>query len=895
MTMFTNPVITNLADPYQPNLLSFEKQGKDPSPPKKVLHRALVVAPKNTIQNWKLEFQKWTPPDILRMVNVDVIDAGNGCDTAKERVKKLTQWYKNGGIMILSYDLFRKLVGTGEEKVKNDDLRVQVSCLLDPGPDLVIADEAHYIKESTSQINKALSRIRTKRRIALTGSPLQNNLIEYYTMVDWVKKLHLYSPKRYKDTFVSVITKGQSKNSDSASLLAMKKRIHVLHKRLTPIVDRKDTSELLKVLPPKREFILTIKMTPFQKFLYQLFLSKLKRPGNGATKKINFLFSAYQALLRVWNHPACTVMNSLMNPSSPTKKKVAPASINFTRIKSSLLDTYKYFKSLDKKGLDEVEARAANVESQMAKDNPSILAASSESVIPNGGIESEESEIENDSEGDDLDGFVVGDDVVEYESGHSGNESMDDGSDHDDDEDGNYSESSKTKKRRSSSRTGAGSKKKSRTDSPQSEVENDAVPAEGGDLVTADDDMDEAELLRNSPTNTACSTTPSVRCTPTLPVVSSSPPSIPLLAGDGGAPQSVDEVEEAEENLVGADWWKQDAPTDSDIKLSDGDMVCLSNKIVAFLFMLAFSVEQGDKMLLFTQSLFVLDLIEHTLRLPRWAKMVGAHINSTNSCSNWTRDREFLRIDGSINQRQAIIDKFNTKFSVKLMLISTKAGNMGINLQAANRVVIFDTSWNPVHDLQAIYRAYRFGQEKSVFVYRLVAAGTMEQQIYKRQVTKQALSARVVDNQMPENHFSDAEQAELLTFDPDDKENLAKAMETLKSGTQDYVLTKLMETAFGPEIISQIEDHDSFLADRSDAHLNEDERKAAEEEFEKESKYYKAMDRMRAGQIAAVQAAAAANRAAALAGTGAAVGPARIINQPSVPTAQPAADDGNVA
>lgn len=124
------------------------------------------------------------------------------------------------------------------------------------------------------------------------------------------------------------------------------------------------------------------------------------------------------------------------------------------------------------------------------------------------------------------------------------------------------------------------------------------------------------------------------------------------------------------------------------------------------------------------------------------------------------------RLDGSTpsSDRQNLVERFNDPVNtrVKCTLISTRAGSLGINLHAANRVVLLDGSWNPTHDLQAIYRVWRqelvdcaalwlhfhvticlftsyilsrYGQTKPVYAYRLMTHRTMEEKIYKRQVT----------------------------------------------------------------------------------------------------------------------------------------------------------------
>lgn len=104
----------------------------------------------------------------------------------------------------------------------------------------------------------------------------------------------------------------------------------------------------------------------------------------------------------------------------------------------------------------------------------------------------------------------------------------------------------------------------------------------------------------------------------------------------------------------------------------------------------------------------------------------------------WRRGKDYERIDGSMSAqlRNQLQKRFNNprESRFRLLIISTKAGGLGVNLTAANRLILFDVSWNPSHDVQSIFRSYRFGQTKPVYIYRLIAQGTMEEKMYDRQV-----------------------------------------------------------------------------------------------------------------------------------------------------------------
>ncbi|NXE38124.1 ER6L2 protein, partial [Ptilorrhoa leucosticta] len=141
-----------------------------------------------------------------------------------------------------------------------------------------------------------------------------------------------------------------------------------------------------------------------------------------------------------------------------------------------------------------------------------------------------------------------------------------------------------------------------------------------------------------------------------------------------------------------------------------------------------------DKVLLFSFSTKLLDVLE------QYCMASGL---------------DYRRLDGNTKSedRIRIVREFNSIQEINICLVSTMAGGLGLNFVGANVVILFDPTWNPANDLQAIDRAYRIGQYRAVKVFRLISLGTVEEMMYLRQVYKQQLHCAVIGTENARRYF----------------------------------------------------------------------------------------------------------------------------------------------
>ncbi|XP_019221891.1 lymphoid-specific helicase isoform X4 [Oreochromis niloticus] len=165
-------------------------------------------------------------------------------------------------------------------------------------------------------------------------------------------------------------------------------------------------------------------------------------------------------------------------------------------------------------------------------------------------------------------------------------------------------------------------------------------------------------------------------------------------------------------------------PATGEFKI-DEQLVQSSGKFLILDRLLPALKRRGHKVLIFSQMTSILDIL-------------------MDYC--YLRGFQYSRLDGSMSyaERDENMARFSKDPEVFIFLLSTRAGGLGINLTAADTVIIFDSDWNPQADLQAQDRCHRIGQTKPVVVYRLVTANTIDQKILERASAKRKLEQMVI-------------------------------------------------------------------------------------------------------------------------------------------------------
>ena len=301
--------------------------------------KILIMCPPIVLSNWQAEFDLWIPSEFRR--GLTIYSISNYSSTYEHKIAQLEKWNKGGGIFLIGYQMLRNLLfpidNTEEEnkiKAKIEGLEMEIKgltirgskecdlaksnqneilrlkqrqasqkrikeLLLTSGPDLIIADEGHHIKNLKSLLTNQINRLTTKHKICLTGYPLQNNLLEYFCMIDFCYPSYLVNLLRFKSKYALPIRNGSFKNSDDATKLLASRKLHILKNLIAPIVHRVDNKLLRKSLPPKKEFIVCFELTELQEKLYRAFLDYAGRSYKSG------IFAKTTILTRILNHPAC--------------------------------------------------------------------------------------------------------------------------------------------------------------------------------------------------------------------------------------------------------------------------------------------------------------------------------------------------------------------------------------------------------------------------------------------------------------------------------------------------------------------------------------------------------------------------------------------------------------
>ncbi|XP_062222377.1 protein PHOTOPERIOD-INDEPENDENT EARLY FLOWERING 1-like isoform X2 [Phragmites australis] len=633
----------------------------------------LIVVPTSVMLNWETEFLKWCPAfKILTYFG-----------SAKERKQKRQGWMKPNyfHVCITTY----RLVIQDSKVFRRKKWKY------------LILDEAHLIKNWKSQRWQTLLNFNSKRRILLTGTPLQNDLMELWSLMHFLMPHVFQSHQEFKDWFCNPIS-GMVEGQDKVN----KEVIDRLHNVLRPFILRRLKRDVEKQLPKKHEHVIYCRLSRRQRNLYEDFIANSETQSTLASGNYFGMISIIMQLRKVCNHPDLFEGRPIIS------------SFDMSGINMQL--SYSVCMLLDKSPFSQVDLSDMNFVftqnefSMTSWEVDKVVAAFSPSITSMGsGLEISCSN--KDHQGSNLTNIF--EDI----------------------------QKALREERIKESRERAASI------AWWNKVRCQKRPVYGTDMrevLTVKHPVSDVLEKRNNAlchmdysSSLADLVVPSVeRFQKMLDIVESFTCAIPAAR----APTPVCWCSKGKSPVFIEPAYRETCMNEFSPILSpirpaivrrqvyfpDRRLIQFDcGKLQELAVLLRRLKSEGHRALIFTQMTKMLDVLEEFINLYGYT---------------------YLRLDGSTppEERQTLMQRFNTNPKFFLFILSTRSGGVGINLVGADTVIFYDSDWNPAMDQQAQDRCHRIGQTREVHIYRLISESTIEENILKKANQKRALDDLVI-------------------------------------------------------------------------------------------------------------------------------------------------------
>lgn len=631
----------------------------------------LVIVPTSVMLNWEVEFKRWLPGfKILTYFG-----------SIKERRMKRKGW--------TDPELFHVCITSYTLAVQDVHILRRRKWFY------VILDEAHNIKNFRSQRWQTLLTLSSQRRLLLTGTPLQNSVMELWSLMHFLMPNLFESQSEFKDWFSNPLQGSSGVVGDQSRVVSQ------LHTVLRPFVLRRLKVDVEKGLPPKHEHVLKCRLSKRQRELYEDFLSRSDVKENLNSGDMFKIMNVLMQLRKVCNHPDLFEGRPILSP-------FAMNSI-FYAVPSRILGLCRT--STQKS----VNLALLNVDICTRELTwPGLWHSSEEEFMS----------IEHVVQSVMQARLHADDEILRVEKARVGEAGL------------RRKERALAFRRSTLLHMAVVSAHRVRERGLLGEDLRSACTMTPSSLMESIrlNSSSRSQFIPNVTSNVVSSLEHlSTRSAPLMErfvccITKASAPSVEIRYQGDDSDYNHWRDDYLDLNSFTSPYRSLYRSYDvrSQVTIPDKRLIQWDcGKLQLLDGLLRDLKHRGSRVLIFTQMTKMLDVLESFLNLHTF---------------------RYLRLDGATktDDRQKVVHRFNTDMKIFCMILTTRAGGVGLNLIGADSVIFYDTDYNPAVDNQAQDRAHRIGQTKPVHVYRLICEQTVEEGILARARLKQQLETKII-------------------------------------------------------------------------------------------------------------------------------------------------------